>query len=105
MAYNTTSHWHIPKDFVHLRLNDILPAVHVHHKCDHVVHPLHECLQAHIREYIMLVVITAHKFMHGVVGTRMMLTQESTLLEHCWFGTDAKVVSYVQLLQAHTKFS
>ncbi len=32
----------------------------------------------------------------------MMLTQHSTLVEHGLFGTDAKLASYVQLLQAHT---
>ncbi len=59
MARNTPVHGHIPKDFVHLRLNDTLPAVQVHHKCDQVVDSLQERLQAHMGEYTMLVVITA----------------------------------------------
>ena len=60
MACNTSAHGHTPKDLVHLGLNDTLPQVQVHHKSNHVAHSLWECLQAHIGELTMLVVITAH---------------------------------------------
>ena len=93
MACDTSAHGYIPKDFVHLRLNDTLPAVQVHHKCDHVVNSLQECLQTHIGEYTMLVVITADS------SSMLLLAQGCCLLRTslCWkSGPDIKVASYVQ---------
>ena len=38
---------HSPEDLVHLRLNDMLPSIEVHHDSQHILDSLQECLQSH----------------------------------------------------------
>ena len=38
---------HSPEDLVHLRLNDMLPNIEVHHDSQHILDSLQKCLQAY----------------------------------------------------------
>ena len=47
VATSDATSLHSPEELVHLRLDDMLPNIEVHHDSQHILDSLQECLQSH----------------------------------------------------------